>query len=225
MALEHQDWDKMTMYEGSVRVPLVVAGPGIQSGRRVTNPVSTIDLCPTFIEMGGLAGREGLDGESLLPLATGATTESRNWAYACFMGCTMNTSAYMLRKDRYKYVAYAGYDSQLFDLEDDPQELVDLYRTRPDVIARLDSDLRAVVDYDQVHRDWIAYCKGAFRQWRRQAQRGLYVDASYALAGAPSKDYWKIMDNCFTGYDESDEHTVEEWLNTILPIGGDRGRE
>jgi hypothetical protein len=99
-------------------------------------------------------------------------------------------------------------------LEDDPQELIDLCRARPDVVARLDADLRAVVGYERVHQDWLAYCKGAFRQWRRQAKRGLYVDGSYALAGAPSNDYWKIMDNCFTGYDESDERTVEEWLNT-----------
>jgi arylsulfatase K len=212
MAMEHQDWYKMTLYEGSVRVPLVMAGPGVQA-QRVGNLVSLIDVCPTLIEMGGLAAQEGLDGESLLPLATGRTRESRDWALACFMGCTLNTSAYMLRKGRYKYVAYVGYAPQLFDLEADPGELVDLCERLPDVTRRLDAELRQTVDYWQVHADWTAYCKNAFRQWRRQARRGMYVDASYALRNAPSNDYWKIMDNCFTGYDQADERTVERWLD------------
>jgi arylsulfatase K len=212
MALEHQDWYKMTLYEGSVRVPLVLAGPGIQPGQRLPNLVSLIDLCPTFIEMGDLADREGLDGESLLPMAMGQTEESRGWAYACFMGCSYNTSGYMLRKDRWKYVAYGGYAPQLFDVESDPRELVDLSTVHPDVVQRLDADLRAIVDYEGTHRDWIAYCKDAFRQWRRQAQRGLYVDGSYSLRENPSSDYWKIMDNSFTGYDEEDEKKVLRWL-------------
>ncbi len=215
LALEHQDWYKMSMYEGSVRVPLVMAGPGIQPGRRVSNLVSLIDLGPTLMDMGGLPARDGLEGESLLPLATGQTDHSRDWAYASFMGCTLNTSAYMLRKGRWKYVVYVGYAPQLFDMHNDPQELVDLHTQRPDVVQRLDADLRAIVDYDQTHQDWTAYCKAAFRQWRRQARRGLYVDGSYALKGNPSNDYWKIMDNCFTGYDQDDEETVKKWLGEI----------
>ena len=213
MAMEHQDWYKMSMYEGSVRVPLLMTGPGIQQGQRVPNRVSLIDLCPTLMEMGGLAVRDGLDGESLVPLATGQTARSRDWAYACFMGCTLNTSAYMLRKDRWKYVVYAGYPSQLFDMESDPQELLSMSGERPDVISGLDRDLRSIVDYEQTHRDWTAYCKDAFRQWRRQALRGLHVDGSYSLRGSPSTDYWTIMDNCFTGYDREDEKAVEEWLS------------
>ena len=213
MALEHQDWYKMSMYEGSVRVPLVIMGPGIQQEQRFPNLVSLIDLCPTFMEMGGIQECDGLDGESLLPLATGRTTKSRDSAYACFMGCSLNTSAYMLRKDRWKYVVYAGYSPQLFDMEADPRELRDLSGDQPAVVAQLDADLRAIVDCDQTHRDWQAYCKEAFRQWRRQAKRGLYVDNSYSLRGNPSSDYWAIMDNAFTGYDQDDEETVEKWLN------------
>ena len=60
----------------------------------------------------------------------------------------------------------------------------------------------------------MAYNKEAFRQWRRQAKRGLYVDASYALRDNPSTDYWKIMDNCFTGYNQADEEIVKKWLNS-----------
>ena len=213
MGMEHQDWYKMSMYEPSVRVPLVMAGPGIVPGRRVSNLVSLIDLCPTFLEMMDLTSPSDLDGESLLPLASGHTETSRDWAYACFTGCTLNTSAYMLRKDRWKYVAYAGQPSQLFDIESDPQELTDLSTGRADVAAQLDADLREIVDIDATHRDWTTYCKDAFRQWREQALRGEHTDSHYALAENPSNDYWAIMDNCFTGYNQSDEAIVNRWLD------------
>ncbi len=213
MVMEHQDWYKMSMYEASVRVPLVMTGPGIQPDLRVANLVSLIDLCPTFMAMAGIPARNGLDGESLLPLATGQTADSRDWAYACFTGCTLNTSACMLRKDRWKYVAYPGLSSQLFDIDSDPQELADLSGDHPDVIQRLDADLRSLVDYDQTHRDWTAYCKDAFRQWRQEALRGQHVDDSYSLADNPSNDYWTIMNNCFTGYDQRDEAIVNRWLD------------
>ncbi len=213
LALEHQQWYKMSLYEGSVRVPMLMTGPEIPANGENRNLVSTIDLCPTFIDMAGLPQRPECDGESLLPLASGQTTRSRNTAYACFTGTTMNTSAYMLRRDTWKYIAYVNQPCQLFDLVNDPEELHDLSAAKPEVVAELDAELRTIVDYNQTHRDWQDYCKSAFRQWRRQAKRGLYVDDSYSLRDNPGSDYWTMMDNCFTGYDQDDEQRVEQWLN------------
>ena len=212
MAMEHQDWSKMSLYEASVRVPLVITGPGIAAEQRVQSLVSLIDLCPTLMDMAGLPRRDGLDGQSLLPTAMGEANSLRDSAFACHTGCTVNTSAFMWRQDRWKYVFYTGLPAQLFDLQDDPDELHDLAEDRPDVIERLHAALQDTVNCDQVHRDWQDYCKNAFRQWRRQAKRGLYVDDKYALQDNPSSDYWAIMDNCFTGYDEHDETKVEQWL-------------
>ncbi len=213
LALEHQQYYKMSLYEGSVRVPMCMTGPSIPAGGESENLVSTIDLCPTLMAMAGLPARVDCDGENLLPLATGETTESRNSAYACFTGTSMNTAAFMLRRERWKYIAHVGHPSQLFDIEADPRELEDLSTVRPEVAARLDGELRQIVDYEATHRDWQSYCKSAFRQWRRQAKRGLYVDESYSLRGNPSSDYWRIMDNAYTGYDQDDEAKVETWLN------------
>ncbi|MFW6413813.1 MAG: sulfatase [Verrucomicrobiota bacterium] len=214
MAMEHREWYKMSMYEGSVRIPMVMTGPDIVSGQRRQNLVSLIDMCPTLMDMVQLPSPEKADGESLLPLARGDTDESRNWAYACFTGTTLNTTSYMLRKGRWKYVVYVGYPSQLFDIESDPQELNDLLREEPQVAAQLDEELRQIVDYEQTHCDVMDYNKNAFKQWRRQAKRGVYVDSSYGLIGNPSSDYWEIMDNAFTGYSGEDERKVEKWLES-----------
>ena len=120
----------------------------------------------------------------------------------------------MLRKGEWKYVAYVGYPSQLFNIETDPGELDDVCTERPDIAVRMDSELRRIVDYEQTHRDLLAYNKEAFRQWRRQAMRGLHVDGRYGLENNPSTDYWRIMDNCFTGYNEDDEELVNQWLDS-----------
>lgn len=212
LAMEHQQYYKMSLYEGSVRVPMIMSGPEIPAGGATDNLVSVVDLHPTFREMGGIDVPHPADGESLLPLADGSTTTSRNQAYACFTGTTMNTSAFMLRQDRWKYIAYVGQPCQLFDLAADPDELHDLSGERPEVVAELDAELRRTVDYKQTHRNWQDYCKDAFRQWRRQAKRGLYLDKSYRLEENPSSDYHTIMNNCYTGFDEADEVQLQNWL-------------
>lgn len=215
MAMEHQDWYKMTMFEASMRVPLIISGPDIKAAQRVGNLVSLIDVCPTLMDMAGLEQREQSDGESLLPLAQGKTDNSRDWVYGCFMGCTMNTSAFMLRKGPWKYLAYGGgYRPQLFKLDENEDELIDYAESHAEVCADMDTELRSIVDYEQTHSNWQDYCKEAFRQWRRQAKHGLHVDGSYGLSGKPSTDYMCIMDNCFTGFDEQDEAVIEQWLNS-----------
>ena len=91
LALEHQQYYKMSLYEGSVRVPMLMTVPDIPVQGESENLVSTIDLCPTSISMAGLPERSDCGGEDLLPLASRQTMDSRNTAYACFIGTTMKT--------------------------------------------------------------------------------------------------------------------------------------
>ena len=79
------------------------------------------------------------------------------------------------------------------------------------VARQLESELRFSVDYEQTHRDLVAYNQEEFRQWQCQAMRGLHADRNYALKNNPSTYYWKIMDNCFTGYNQDDEEIVKQW--------------
>src|SRR4030095_10186195 len=69
-------WGKSTFYEESAGVPLIIAGPGVPSGRVVSTPVSHIDCAPTILVATGLPERVGgqpLPGASLFAVADGVT--------------------------------------------------------------------------------------------------------------------------------------------------------
>jgi len=212
LAMEHQQYYKMSHFEGSARVPLIMAGPGIKAGQRIETPVSLIDMAPTICELGGLPQRECFSGESLMPLARGETDKSRGWAHSMYSGVTCNTISYMLRQDDYKLIVYEGYPSRLFNVAEDPQELNDLVETEPERVARMEKVISSVVDRIETLRIWEEYRRHTFAQFQRQAKRGLYWDSSYSLRGNPSSDYKKLMDNTFTGWDEEDEARVNRWL-------------
>ncbi len=212
LALEHQQYYKMSLLEGSARVPLVFCGPGIRAGQRIETPVSLVDIAPTLCDWAGLEPRACFDGESLLPLARGETDRSRGWALATYCGVTSNTMSWMLRKGDYKLIVHHGYPSRLYNLREDPEELDDRIDREPEKAAELLAILDAQADREATYRTWEAYRRHNFAQFQRQAKRGLYLDTSYSLAEHPSSDYHAIMDNAFTGWDDADEARVNAWL-------------
>ncbi len=214
LAMEHQQYYKMSHFEGSARVPMIISGPGIQAGQRIQTPVSLIDIAPTICELSGMEKRDCFDGESLLPLARGETSESRGWALASYSGVTTNTMSWMLRKGDYKLMVYHGYPSRLFNLSEDPRELNDLIETEPQKAAELLAIIDSEVDREETFSIWEEYRKHNFAQFQRQAKRGLYTDNSYGLAKNPSSDYKELMNNTFTGWSEKDEERVAKWLET-----------
>eukprot|EP00947_MAST-08B_sp_MAST-8B-sp1_P002476 g2476.t1 len=75
-AMEHRQTGKNSMYEASVRVPLMVAGPGIRRGVTVTDTlVSLLDVFPTLCDLGGVRKPDYLSGFSLAPLLFGEEEE------------------------------------------------------------------------------------------------------------------------------------------------------
>lgn len=212
LALEHQQYYKMSHFEGSARVPLIFKGPDVKPGQRIDTPVSLIDIAPTICELGGLEKRDCFDGESLMPLARGETGESRGWAFASYSGVTANTMSWMIRQGDYKLMVYDGYPSRLFNVKEDPGELNDLIDQEPEKAAELLGIIDGVVDRKATVNIWEDYRRHNFAQFQRQANQGLYHDASYGLAGNPTSDYHRLMDNTFTGWDEKDEARVNAWL-------------
>jgi arylsulfatase A-like enzyme len=62
----------ITLYEESVRVPLIVVGPGVPAGRRVSQNVSLVDVAPTLLALLGLEAEPRFEGRSLVPTLAGA---------------------------------------------------------------------------------------------------------------------------------------------------------
>jgi len=119
-------WFKMSFFEGSARIPMMISGPGLGSGR-VDTPVSALDLVPTLTELAGIAidgDAVQLDGESLLPLARGDTRRTPVLMEYAAEGSYAPLVS--LRDGRFKF-NYCELDPpQLFDLGADPQELDNL---------------------------------------------------------------------------------------------------
>ena len=144
-------WGKSTLYEESVGVPLIMAGPGIAAGRVVDTPVSHIDCAPTFLEFTGVAqGDDALPGASLVDVANGGSPTRPVISEYHATGSV--AGAFMLRFDRWKYCHYVAYRPQLFDLVSDPEEINDLAgdaRYRESLVEG-ERRLRAILDPEAV---------------------------------------------------------------------------
>jgi len=174
-------WFKMSFFEGSARVPLMIAAPGIEAGR-VDAPVSTLDVLPTLAELAGIDLGEIVhwtDGHSLVDVAAGRKERGPvPMEYAA-----EGTVAPMvgLRDGRFKLVLCEADAPQLFDLDADPRELNDLAadaghagtiaeltetaRQRWD-LPRFDAEIRA--SQARRHIVYEALRNGAYYPWDHQ---------------------------------------------------------
>ena len=177
-------WFKMSFYEGSARVPMMIAAAGMPTGR-IDTPVSTMDVTPTLCDLAGIDMTEvapWTDGESLIPLANGAQRTSPVLVEYAAEGS--DAPLVCLRQGRWKYNRCALDPDQLFDLETDPHELTNLATdpSHSETLARLratsearwdlaryDADVRA----SQARR-WVVYealRQGGYYPWDFQPLR------------------------------------------------------
>lgn len=119
-------WFKMNFFEGSARVPLMVAGPGISPALH-NAPVSNLDVTPTLCDLAGISMAEvapWTDGESLKPVIDGgARTSPVLMEYAAEASYA---PLVCIREGRWKYIHCELDPEQLFDLDTDPKELANL---------------------------------------------------------------------------------------------------
>lgn len=148
-------WGKSTLYEESVKVPMLLAGPGVAPSVCDT-PVDLLDLFPTILEGAGLdpaPEMAGRPGRSLYEVVAAAPEPERP-ILSEYHAAGSNTGGFMLRKGRWKYHYYVGFRPELFDLQDDPEELVDLAGSaeHAQVLAAMHEALLAICDPDAVDR-------------------------------------------------------------------------
>jgi len=118
-------WYKMSFFEDSVRVPLIVAAPGLFPQGRVGLPVSLVDLLPTVLDMTANPGLNDpadiLDGRSLVPLMKGEALPPRPVIAEYFAEGSI-APCFMVRQGLYKYIYSPPDPPQLYDLARDPAE-------------------------------------------------------------------------------------------------------
>jgi arylsulfatase A-like enzyme len=154
---------KQSVYEHSVRVPLVFAGPGIPRGEEREALCYLSDIYPTLCELIGLPIPDSVEGESLAPaIRTGA--ERRDTLYFAYEHLHR-----AVRDTRYKlieYVVEGERTTRLFDLEADAGERNDLAHdpSHADHVARLRSHLLAWrADLDDTREKEAAFWEGYLR--------------------------------------------------------------
>jgi choline-sulfatase len=150
---EHGMWLKRALYDGAVRVPLIMAGAGLPAGKVIDAPVSSVDLTATLLDLGGAPTQAGLRGKSLLPLIMGDANAAPPHVYSECHTEGNCTGSFMIRKGDWKYLYFSFYgDNLLFNLKDDPGELNNLAR-RPETAViekELHDVLTSLVDPDAV---------------------------------------------------------------------------
>ena len=112
---------KQNLYEDSLRVPLVISGPGVPHGSSGAL-VYLLDVYPTLCELLGLEIPPGVEGRSLVPILRGGRAQVRDALFSAYLDVQR-----AVRDERWKLIEYpqAGV-TQLFDLARDPDELHDL---------------------------------------------------------------------------------------------------
>ena len=136
---------KSQLYEGGIRVPLIVRWPGVVKPGAVCNvPVNTVDVYPTFLDLAGAAPAAGqiFDGESLVPLLKrtgGLKRDALYWHYPLakphFLG---GESGGAIRQDNLKLIEfYETGKLELYDLKADPGERSDLAGALPEKASAL----------------------------------------------------------------------------------------
>jgi choline-sulfatase len=142
---EHGLLQKHCFYEGSVRVPLIVAGPGLPQQQRRSQLASLIDLFPTLLDLNGLEQPAGLEGVSLGPAITRDAVVDRDAVFSEFYDG--GPAERMIRTERWKYIHTEGDICQLYDLQSDPLERTNLIGDPQYAAVCRDLEARVLADW------------------------------------------------------------------------------
>lgn len=133
---DHGLYTKHVAYEPSLRVPLIVAGPGIGEGRVSDALIELIDLNPTICALAGLPAQEHIDARSFAPILRGESATHRGEVVSAEINYRC------IRTDRYKFILNYNDLPELYDLKEDPRELENIAQAHPDLVRTLASRLQ-----------------------------------------------------------------------------------
>lgn len=146
-------WGKYNMYEDSAGVPLIMTGEGVPAGHAERTPVTHVDIYQTILDCVGAPTYEdepAMPGRSLYDVVDAPDPD--RVAFSEYHAAAANSAIYMIRKGRYKFVYYVGMPAQLFDLEADPDERLDLAADPgyAAICVEYEAILRSIVDPEAI---------------------------------------------------------------------------
>ncbi len=149
---EHGLWQKMSLFEESARVPLIIAAPGMSKpGSVAKTPVGLIDLYPTLVDLCDVDAPDNLQGQSLAPMLKDPTAPGRGYTISqVTRRGNPRPFGYTIRTPRWRYTEWGkGKEGrELYDHENDPREITNLAELaeHAELIADLSARLQEVVN-------------------------------------------------------------------------------
>ncbi|HSB17789.1 MAG TPA: sulfatase-like hydrolase/transferase [Bryobacteraceae bacterium] len=132
------------LYDVTLRVPFILAGPGVPGGMRVTRQARTIDVLPTILDLMGGKPPGGIQGTSLVPALAGKDVATQH-AYAETLYPKMNmgwSELRAVRTLRWKFIRAPK--PELYDLSQDPHETANVIDRFPTERAEMEAQLKAI---------------------------------------------------------------------------------
>lgn len=183
-------YGKTSFFEPSVHIPMIFEGEGIPAGRKLSGPVSIMDIGPTLCEMAGAELPPRQQGISLWPAITGKESQDTQRVVLSDASMIENVEGKkvpgrMAVADGFKYITYAGYekDDLLFDLRNDPDELHNCILEYPEIARSLS---------DAVHKGWEP--QKILASWKQRSE-GLAMVTRWTMEqDMDESERWKTTD-------------------------------
>lgn len=169
---QHGLMGKQNLYEHSVKLPLVMCGPGIPEGKTNDKLVYLMDIYPTLCELCGLEIPDSVEGHSFLPVLQDPNAVIRPELYLAFQARIRG-----IMDERYKLLEYRTENlklTQLFDLQNDPWEQCNLYEMSgtDEIVARLRRRMFEL--RDEWDDEGILFGQQYWEQYRRYEAAALH---------------------------------------------------
>lgn len=209
-------WDarqviKDSFREGSARVPLIFAGPGVAQGRVIEAPASLLDLWPTLAQAAGVRAPAEPAGHSLVPaFAPGGAPGARaqDFVTGQFFAENSDTGCFFVRQGDWKYVRFgqsfpwfSAYSPLLYNITDDPLEQRNVIAAHPAQAAALEALLASALgDVDAIDASVMRNDQHVFRQ--------------YLTANMSAAQVRRLLVSTYQGFDEADWQRVLQWNAT-----------
>lgn len=139
---------KGSLYEGGIRVPLIVKWPGhVKPDTTTDHPAAFYDLMPTFAEIAGVKTPAGIDGTSILPTLLGKEQKTPEYLYWEFSGYGGQQAVRMgdwkaIRQNMMRPKVPGAGKLELYNLKSDPSESKDVAADHPDVVAKAEAAMK-----------------------------------------------------------------------------------